>query len=101
MAKRKVTLAPEHAEYAAKHPPRFPFTCGPHAETYGGGCYNCGWQPDAPRYRVTVWHGENQSVFYVMDTLAPESEQPACMGSLHSQTDADARCATLNAGDHA
>lgn len=28
-------------------------------------------------YKVTVWHGEHGSLFYVVDTQAPESEQPA------------------------
>jgi hypothetical protein len=32
-----------HAEYAKLNPPREGYTCGPHAETFGGGCFNCGW----------------------------------------------------------
>lgn len=33
----------EHAAYAAANPPSPGYTCGPHAVTYGGGCFNCGW----------------------------------------------------------
>jgi hypothetical protein len=29
------------------------------------------------RYKVTTWHGEIGTVFYVVDTAAPEEEQPA------------------------
>lgn len=29
------------------------------------------------RYKVTAWHGETGSIFYVVDTHAPEDEQPA------------------------
>lgn len=35
--------ARQHAEYAAANPPRAGYSCGTHSETFGGGCFNCGW----------------------------------------------------------
>lgn len=29
------------------------------------------------RYKVTTWHGEGDSLYYIVDTEAPEGEQPA------------------------
>ncbi len=37
-------LHPQHAAWAKLNPPREGYTCGPHAETFGGGCFNCGWK---------------------------------------------------------
>lgn len=31
----------------------------------------------APRFTVTPWHGEGKSVFHVIDTHAPDGQQPA------------------------
>lgn len=36
--------ARQHKEHAAANPPREGYACGPHAETFGGGCFNCGWK---------------------------------------------------------
>ena len=33
----------QHEEYAAANPPGEGYACGAHAETFGGGCFNCGW----------------------------------------------------------
>jgi len=42
------TMTSEHAKYAESNPPREGYICGGHAETFGGGCFNCGWQPNTP-----------------------------------------------------
>ncbi len=42
------------------------------------------------RYAVTVYHGESSTVFYVVDTSAPESEQPAVKASYRTRQEADA-----------
>ena len=33
------------------------------------------------RYKTTVWHGEGDSLFYVVDTEAPPDEQPCVVGT--------------------
>lgn len=49
-----------------------------------------------PRYRVITWHGESGSVFYVVDTHAPEDEQPAIYASPRTRADADRVCQFAN-----
>lgn len=53
MAKSWV-MTEDHAAFAAKFPPREGYKCGSHAETYSGGCFNCGWKPDAKPRKVTI-----------------------------------------------
>ena len=33
------------------------------------------------RFRVVVWHSETRTVYYVIDTAAPENEQPEIVAS--------------------
>ena len=48
------------------------------------------------RYKVTAWHGEGRSVFCVVDSFAPESEQPAVVGEWKSKEMADSQARTCN-----
>ena len=48
------TMTVEHAAHAEAFPPRAGYTCGAHSETYGGGCFNCGWNPERKPRKVTV-----------------------------------------------
>lgn len=41
------------------------------------------------RYVVSVWHGEGRSIFAVVDTFAPESEQPAVVSTHATREAAD------------
>lgn len=49
---------------------------------YPGGQF-CSHGPlkSAPRYKQTVQHGESGTVWYVVDTWAPEGQQPAVVAS--------------------
>ena len=49
------------------------------------------------RYVVITWHGEHRSLFYVVDTQAPEEEQPAVVASFESRDAAERHCAELAA----
>ena len=53
------------------------------------------------RYRVTCWHGEARTLWYVVDTHAPEGEQPAVVWTFHSPTLAHAEADLLNTPTHA
>ena len=49
------------------------------------------------RYRVTVYHGEGSSVFHIIDTQAPEDEQPCIVRSYRDNpSDAAMHCLALN-----
>ena len=37
------------------------------------------------RYRIVTVHGEARSLFHVLDTIAPEGEQPAIVASFESR----------------
>jgi len=41
------TMTEAHKAHAAKNPPSPGYKCGAHAETNGGGCFNCGWKPES------------------------------------------------------
>lgn len=40
--------------------------------------------------RITTWHGEGMSLFYVVDANAPEGEQPAVVETFRSIEEARA-----------
>ena len=42
------------------------------------------------RYKVTLWHGEYGTVYYVIDTSQPESEQPCVIHSWNTRTEPQA-----------
>jgi len=50
------------------------------------------------RYKVVAWTGEHKTIWYVLDTKAPESLQPAvvCCGDNFNQ--AKVKAALLNLG---
>ena len=48
------------------------------------------------RYTVTVWHGEGRSTFSVVDTGAPEAEQPAILSTHATRAEADEYAANRN-----
>ena len=50
------------------------------------------------RFRVVTWHGEGRSVWYVVDTAAPASEQPAVIVSYTDRSAAELHAARLNSG---
>ena len=50
------------------------------------------------RYTVTVWHGEWRSTFSVVDTGAPEAEQPAILSTHATRAEADDSAARRNGG---
>lgn len=52
--------------------------------------------PNVGRYRVVVWHGESGSRFYVVDSKAPEDEQPAVVASRTQRPAAQAIANRLN-----
>lgn len=35
-----------HEAYAKRNPPAPGYSCGKHSETFGGGCFNCGWHTE-------------------------------------------------------
>ena len=49
------------------------------------------------RYKIIRWHGEHATIFEVVDTLAPDEEQPAVVFSSTSQY--FAQLATVCGGD--
>jgi hypothetical protein len=49
------------------------------------------------RYKVSTWHGEDTSLFYVVDTVAPCGEQPAIVATFHTLNAARAYVARLTA----
>lgn len=49
------------------------------------------------RYKVEVFHGEHASIYYVIDTEAPEGEQPEVVTSTNSPEAARSFAAFLNA----
>lgn len=51
------------------------------------------------RYRITAWHGEGRSVFYVVDAYAPFQERPALVASYIIRENAEHEAARLNALD--
>ena len=55
MTARRWTMTAEHAKYATANPPRDGFTCNASAETYGGGCFNCGWNTERELPLGWVW----------------------------------------------
>jgi protease II len=42
------------------------------------------------RYIVTVWHSENYTTFYVVDTSQPEREQPCIIHAWSDQVEPNA-----------
>lgn len=48
------------------------------------------------RYKVTAWHGESGSIFYVVDSQAPEQDQPAILFSYRNRHTAAGHAAALN-----
>ena len=53
------------------------------------------------RYIITLWHGESITLHYIVDTFAPESEQPAVVESFRSRDIAESECAKYNADENA
>lgn len=47
-------------------------------------------------FTITTVHGEGKSAFHVVDTLAPESEQPEIVASFNSRKDAEVEQARRN-----
>jgi hypothetical protein len=47
------------------------------------------------RYVVITWHGEHRSLFYVVDSEAPEDEGPAVLASYTERAAAEGHCAEL------
>src|SRR6266705_4687464 len=52
-------------------------------------------QAPAVRYTVVLWLGESGARYYVVDTQAPEAEQPAVVGSFRNPSVATRRAAHL------
>ena len=50
-------------------------------------------------YMVAVWHGEGRTVFYVVDSRQPESEQPAVVCSFNTAHDGQGAAASWLARD--
>lgn len=50
------------------------------------------------RYKVTAWHGEAETLWHVVDTHAPEGEQPAVVWTFHSPMLAHCEADLLNDG---
>lgn len=41
-----------------------------------------------PRFKITYWHGEWKSLFYIIDMSAKDSEQPAVVATFDTRDDA-------------
>ena len=49
------------------------------------------------RYRIEIQHGEHRSLWYIIDTEAPDDEQPAVVRTCFSLGHAEDVAGTLNA----
>ena len=52
-------------------------------------------------YQVVTWHGESNTLFYVVDTTVPEAEQPHVILTFNTadgetRSEADITCQALN-----
>jgi hypothetical protein len=50
---------------------------------------------------VVVWHGEGGTLFYVVDTAAPDDDQPAVLATFWQRWEAEAHIADLIDQDRA
>ena len=50
------------------------------------------------RYKAVVWHGECASMYYVVDTYAPDDEQPCVLTTFDDFEKARTSVRSLNSG---
>jgi hypothetical protein len=52
------------------------------------------------RYKITTWHGEHGSVYYIIDLLAPQAKQPAIIAAFDNLETARFHLSKLQTQEH-